>query len=309
MQVVRQVAGHVGEQHVIGDVGGDHHADAGDQAAPVLGGNLLERHFRPRGQPFAVTLLEFVDVLLERGGFFQGVAQVEANDAQRQGQEERQAPAPFEELLFAEHGGNQHDHPRPQDKAGNRAKVQPAAEEAALAVRGVFGDEDRCPGVLPAHREALSHLRQQQQDRRPDADRGVGRYQADGKGAQRHDHDGCGEDLLPPEAVAQGAEEQPAQRADQERHRERGQCRDHLHAGVGIGEKHFAQCIGDEAVNTKVEPFHGVAQRGGSDCLAHLGVVDDGDVLQTDRLDTFLARFHARFPVADSSMGSDTTGH
>ncbi|MNH17408.1 hypothetical protein D3C79_770770 [compost metagenome] len=237
------------------------------------------------------------------------MAQVKADDAQRQGQEKRQAPTPFEELFFTQHRGNEHHHPCAQYKAGNRTEIQPATEKAALAVRRVLGNEDRGTGVFTTHRKALGHLGQQQQDRRPDTNACIGRYQADGEGAQGHDHDGRSKDFLPPEPVAQGAEEQPAKGPNQERHREGGQGRDHLHAGVGVGEKHLAQGISDEAIYPKVEPLHGVAQRGGRDRLLHLGVVDDGDVLQADWLDAFLARFHTRIPVDECSKGSDTTGH
>ncbi|MNO95210.1 hypothetical protein D3C76_868460 [compost metagenome] len=255
----------------------------------MLGRDLLEGHFRARSQAFAVTLFELLDMLLERRRLLQRMAQVKADDAQRQRQEKRQAPAPLKELRLAQHRGNQHHHPSAQDEACNRAEVQPAAEKAALAVRRILGDEDRGAGVLTAHREALGHLGQQQQDRRPDADRGIGRYQANGKGTERHDHDGRGKHFLSPELVAQRTEEQPAQRTDQERHRERGQGGDHLHAGVGVGEEHFAERIGNKTVDAEVEPLHGVAQCRGSDRLAHLGVVDDGDVAQADRLDAFLA--------------------
>jgi hypothetical protein len=275
----------------------------------VLGGDLLERHFGAGGQAFAVALFELLNVLLERRCFFQCVAQVETNDAQRQGQEERQAPAPFKELLLAQHGGNQHHHACAEHKACDRAEIQPAAEEAAFAVGCVLGNENRRPGVFTAHRKALGHLGQQQQDGRPDADGGVRRYQADGKGAQRHDHDGRGENLLPAELVAQGAEEQPTQRANQKRYRERRQGGDHLHTGVGVGEEHLAERVGDEAINAEVEPLHGVAQCGSGDRFAHLGVVDDGDIFQANWLDAFLARFHAHFLVTECSMASETKGH
>ncbi|MNG75111.1 hypothetical protein D3C79_336090 [compost metagenome] len=289
VQVVRQVAGHVREQHVVGDVGGDHHANAGHQAAPVLGGHFPERHLGPGRQAFAVAFLQLVDVLLEGWRLLQRMAQVQADDAQRQGEKERQAPTPFEELVLTQHRRNQHHHTGTQHEPGNRAEVQPTTKKPPFSVRGIFGDEDRRTGVLAPHREALGHLGQQQQDRRPDADRGIGRYQANGKGTERHDHDGRGKHFLSPELVAQRTEEQPAQRTDQERHRERGQGGDHLHAGVGVGEEHFAERIGNKTVDAEVEPLHGVAQCRGSDRLAHLGVVDDGDVAQADRLDAFLA--------------------
>ena len=287
MQVVGQVARHVGEQHVVGHVGGRDDTDAGQQAAPVLGGDFLERDFRAVAQAFAVTLFEFVDMLLKRRSLFQRVAQVQADDAQGQGEEERQAPAPGLEFCFTEHGGDQHHHTRAEHETGDGTEVQPTAKEAALAVRGVFSHENRRAGVLTAHRETLGHFAQQQQDRRPDANGGIAGDQTDGKGAQGHDHDGGGEDFLPPVLVAQCAEEQAAQRANQERYGEGGQRCDHLHAGGSVREEHLAQHIGDKAIDAKVEPFHGIAKCGSGDRLAHLVVVDNGDVFQSNGFDAF----------------------
>ncbi len=101
VQVMREVARHVSQQHVVGDVGSDHQTNTGKQAFPVLGGDLLERHFWPFTQAVAVALFQLINVLLEGWGLFQRMAQVESNHAQRQRQEERQTPAPFEEACFA----------------------------------------------------------------------------------------------------------------------------------------------------------------------------------------------------------------
>jgi len=70
----------------------------------VLGGNLFERYLRTVLQPFAVTLLQLINVLLERRRLFQGVTQVKTDDAKRQRQEERNTPAPVEEVLFTHYG-------------------------------------------------------------------------------------------------------------------------------------------------------------------------------------------------------------
>jgi len=119
VQVVREVARHVGEQHVVSDVGHGHHADAGHQAAPVLGGDFLEGHFRASRQAFAVSLFQFFDMLLEGRGLFECVTQIESDYAKGQGEEKRQAPAPRLELLFAYNGRNQHHQACPEDKPCN----------------------------------------------------------------------------------------------------------------------------------------------------------------------------------------------
>ncbi len=278
MQVMREVARHIREQHVIRHVGGRDDTDAGQQAAPVLGGDFFERYFGAMCQAFAVALFKFVHVLLEGRGFFQCMTQVQADHAQGQGEEERQTPAPGLEIGFTDYRRDQHNHTGAEHKACDGTEVQPTAEEPAFTVRRVFGDKDRGTGVFTAHRETLGHFAQQQQDRRPDANRRVTRNQADGEGAQGHDHDGGGEHFLPSVFIAQGAEEQAAQGANQEGHGEGAQGRDHLYAGRCVREEHLAEHIGDKAVDAEVEPLHGVAQCGGGDRLAHLGIVDNRDV-------------------------------
>ena len=80
----------------------------------------------------------------------------------------------------------------------------------------------------------LGHFAQQQQDRRPDANGGIAGDQADGKGA-RDMITMVAARTLPSVLVAQCAEEQAAQRANQERYGEGGQRCDHLHAGEASG--------------------------------------------------------------------------
>ena len=70
----------------------------------MLGGNLFERYLRTVLKPFAVTLLQLINVLLERRRLFKRMTQVETNDPQRQCQEEWDTPAPVEEVLFPHHG-------------------------------------------------------------------------------------------------------------------------------------------------------------------------------------------------------------
>src|SRR3546814_3043133 len=72
----------------------------------------------------------------------------------------------LQEYLLLQNGLQKHHQARTQHKTGNRAKVQPAAQESAPAVGRVFGDENRCAGVFATHRKPLSKLAYQQQDRR-----------------------------------------------------------------------------------------------------------------------------------------------
>ena len=183
----------------------------------MLSGDLFERDFRAVAQTFAVALLQLLNVLLESRRLFQRVAQVKTDNTERQRKEERQAPAPFHKFRFADNCRDQHHNARAEHEAGDRAEVEPAAHKAALAVGRIFGDEDRGAGILAAHREALRHLGEQQQNRRPDANRGVGGDQADTEGTDRHNHNGDGENLLATVLIAQHTEEEAAQWANKER--------------------------------------------------------------------------------------------
>ena len=142
MQVVRQVARHVRQQHVVGNVRRDNQTDTGEQAAPVFGRNLFKRNLRTILQAFAVALFQFVHVLLECRGLFQRMTQVKTDDAQRQRDEERQTPAPLKEAFFPDNGGDQHHQARTEHEARNRTEVEPAPHKATFTVRRIFGDKD-----------------------------------------------------------------------------------------------------------------------------------------------------------------------
>lgn len=65
------------------------------------------------------------------------------------------------------------------------------------------------PVYSPPTEKPLRHFTQQQQDRRPDAYRGIRRNQADTESTYRHDHDGYCEDFLPTIFIAQHPENRP----------------------------------------------------------------------------------------------------
>ena len=248
----------------------------------MFGRNLLERHFRTVLQPFAVALLQLFNVLLERRRLFQSVTQVKTDDAQRQRQEERNTPAPVEEVLFTDDGRDQNHNPCAHDEPGNRAKVEPAAHKAAFTVRGILGDKNRCAGIFAANREALRHLTDQQQDRRPYTNGRIGRNKADTECTYRHDDNGNSQDLLATIFITQHAEEKATERTNQEGNGERTQRSNHLQAGIGTREEHFTKCIGHKAVNTKIEPLHRITERGRCNRFAQFRVINNGDIAQRD---------------------------
>ncbi|MCW0417333.1 hypothetical protein NB689_003087 [Xanthomonas sacchari] len=232
---------------------------------------------RTQARRIVLALFRLFGIGLERRGFLQLHAHVQAEQAQRAGDQERHAPAPVVHLRIAQRKVQRGHRGGAGDIAAQRAELQPAAHEAAVAVGGVLGDEGRRAAVFAAGGKALHQPRHQQQDRRPDADARVGGDEADRKRAQRHQDHGRGQHLLPAVAVAQRAEHQPAQRAHQERHGEGRERGDQLRGRVGAGKEHVAQGHGQVAVHAEVEPFHRVAQRRRADRPLEHGFVDDGD--------------------------------
>jgi hypothetical protein len=126
--------------------------------------------------------------------------------------------------------------------------------------------------------EALHHARQQQQHRRPDADALVGGNQADANVPSAIRIMVNASTFWRP-AIAQRAEHQAAQRPHQERHGEGGEGGDHLCGGIAGREEHLADGDGQIAVDTEVEPLHGIAECGGADGALEHGLVDDGDLI------------------------------
>src|SRR5690606_3685582 len=169
-QAAGQIGGHIGQQHVVGDVGDQHHANANQQGFAVLGEDLAKGNRRTLRQGGAVLFFHLFQLLGKGRGLFSGMAQVQAQNTEGAGNQEGNAPAPILEGFFGQGGLQQHDQTGAQNKARNGAKVQPAAQESALPVGGVLSHKDRRAGVFTAYGKTLGQLAQQQQDGSPDAD-------------------------------------------------------------------------------------------------------------------------------------------
>ncbi len=199
----------------------------------------LKETFGAVGQAFAVALFELVHVLLERRGLFQRMAQVQADDAQGQGAGRTAGASPTTRILLRRSTLEINTTtPAPRTKPAMEPKSSQLPRKPRLRSGAYSATKIDAPAYLTAHRETLGHLAQQQQDRRPDANGRIAGDQADGKGAQGHDHNGGGEDFLPSVFIAQRTEEQATQRANQERHGRRCPARRSvLYAGGGVREK------------------------------------------------------------------------
>ncbi len=284
-ELVGEVRRHVRQQHVVGDVVRADQADAEDQRRPVLPEDLRQVALG-RGLDAVRRLRRVGDAalqLLERRGLVQLQSQVEADQAQRARDEERNPPPPGFHLGVGQQGVQGRDQARRADVAGQGAELQEAAEEPAPLVGGVLGDERRGAAVLTARGEALKHPEEDQQDRGPDADRVVRGDQADRERADGHEDHREREDLLAAELVAHRSEEHAAQRAHEEGHGEGGERGEELGGVVPGGEEHVPEGDGQVGVDAEVEPLHGVAERGRLHGPLDRGVVGDRDVRPAQR--------------------------
>ncbi|MNZ37463.1 hypothetical protein D3C78_549090 [compost metagenome] len=216
-------------------------------------------------------LLALGDGFAERRGFFHAPAQVQADQPQRRGDQERDAPAPGIHRLGRQAGFQAiGDHCR-AGKGGKGRHRHEAAIEGALVVGRMLHQVGAGPGILATGGKALQAAREGQQRGGCQADAGVGRQQADeGRGAG-HQQDGQRQDALAPQAVTQRAEHDAAQRAQGERHGEHRKGLEQGHAGVFAGEELAGDQGSEKAVDGEVEPFDEIADGRGGDHPAQGG--------------------------------------
>jgi len=143
-----------------------------------------------RGERFARIVPERFDqrrlgdgvMLLERGVFGrvrQAPAQVDADPADRDAEQERHPPAPGRERLGRNGEAQHRSGQRAEQEAAADAELLPRADEAALPLWRVLNDIGRRSAPLTAGREALDQPGDDQQDRRQHAYLVVGRQQSD----------------------------------------------------------------------------------------------------------------------------------
>ncbi|MNY05275.1 hypothetical protein D3C86_1379870 [compost metagenome] len=143
--------------------------------------------------------------------------------------------------------------------------------EATLAHGRVLGDIGRGATVFTAQGQALEHAQHHQDDRRGDADAGVGRQQPDAERRQAHEDDGGEEGVLAPDHVPQPPEHQRAERPDDEAGGEGHQRKDERRGVVDPGEKLLADHRREGAIEEKVIPLEDRPEgRGEDDFLGFL---------------------------------------
>lgn len=256
----------------VGGVDDRQHAGAEQDDLPVLAQHLGERQLhRALLRQHALHVFRLLQLQADH----------HADDDQHRREQERRAPAPENEVRGGQ-GAEGEERQGRQQVAGGRALLGEGGVQDAFALGRAFaGDQDRAT-PLAADRDALDDTQRHQGDRCPDADLRIDRQQADaGRGDAHHDQ-GDHQGGLAADAVAEMAEDDPAQRASDEARPEGdegqqgGQAR--IHVG---GEEYLAEHQGGgQAVDVEVVPLDGGADEGGdtgpAGLLVQVGVFGRG---------------------------------
>ncbi|MNK60581.1 hypothetical protein D3C87_797150 [compost metagenome] len=176
------------------------------------------------------------------------------NAQQHDRQQERNTPAPHLKLIAGEVAATEH-HQQRQQQAESGGRLNPAGVETAFADWRVFCHISRSTAVFTAEGQALKHAQHHQNDRRGDADAGVGRQQPDAERRQAHEDDGGEEGVLAPDHVPQPPEHQRAERPDDEAGGEGHQRKDERRGVVDPGEKLLADHRREGAIEEEVIPL------------------------------------------------------
>ena len=233
---------------------------------------MIAQHLRQRREPRflrGLRLLRF-----ERGRLMQMRADVHADRADQQTEQERNAPAPGIDLFGRQAVGDDRAHGGAEDERDALARLLPAGEVAAALVRRVLDQEGRGTADFAAGREALDQPRDHDQDRCADANLRIRRRQSDDGRANRHQHDGERERSLAAHAVGVDAEHDGADRAHEEPYAERGDRQHERGEVVAGGEEQLGDDDRKKAVDREVEPLEAVADGGGDDGFASGGCGD-----------------------------------
>ena len=255
------VRGEERDEQVAGRVVADEDDGGEDDRLRVVAEELAERRGR--------LLLAALQVLEDRALLDRAADDV-ADADQHDGQQERDAPAPRQELVGREQRGDHEQRRRREDHADGHADLREGAEEAAARGRCVLHGHERRATPLATGREPLQDAEQDQQDRSGDADRGIRREQADECGGQAHQDQREHEHLLAAEPVAEVAGHDRAERSEEERDAD-GREREHLgepgaRLGDGCEEERCEHEAGGLRVDEEVVPLdRGADERAGED--------------------------------------------
>ena len=131
----------------------------------------------------------------------------------------------------------------------------------------MFSDINRGAAVLAAERQALKDANYQQNNRRGNANRRVGRQKTNQRRRAAHDQQRHQERILASDQIADAAKEERAKRTNDEAHRKRREVSDQRHCVVALRIKERRNYCGQAAKDVEVIPLDHCADRRGADDL------------------------------------------
>ena len=189
---------------------------------------------------------------------------VEPDGDHHEAKQERDAPAPNQELVAGDAAEHQHGYVC-QQQAGGTAELRPGGDEAAVLVgpRPLHREQHRAT-PLAADANALDKTDDGQDDCTPDSDRFIGGDEADRGGRKPGQEQRGYQRRLAADAVAKVAEDRGADRPGDETHCVNGERLQHADQRIGLGKKQLAKDeAGHRAVEQEVVPFDGGAYGAG----------------------------------------------
>ncbi len=171
-----QDGGHIGQgedndqpvEHVAADAGSTRQ----QQAAPMIGDNLLDRRFG-----LGMRLFE----LLEHRRFFNAAANPQPKRDQHQTEKKRNAPAPCKESFVVHERRKAIDQAGPKKGAQRGSHLCPRGIESPLVLPSMLDRQQDCARPFAAESNTLHEAQRYQQQRRQYSGGAIGRQQADGR--------------------------------------------------------------------------------------------------------------------------------
>ena len=172
-------------------------------------------------------------------------------------EQKRQPPAPREELLVGHLRADGEDHRR-QEQAGGDAHLRPAARRSPRRPRGECSTAiSTAPPHSPPTPMPCAQRSSDEQHRRPDADRAVGRQQPNQERRDAHDQQRPDEHRLAAEPVAVVPEDDAAERAGDEADRERAERDSVPTSGSTVGKNSLLKTSA-AAVPYRKKSYHSI---------------------------------------------------
>ena len=129
----------------------------------------------------------------------------------------------------------------------------------------MLGDVGGGAAVFAPEGEALGQAQEDEDHGGPEADRRVGRQEADQGGGEAHHDDRDEEGVLAPDLVADAAEDEGAEGPHGKAHADQGEAGQERRRVIAGGKEELPEKDRERGVDVKIVPFEDGAKGGGGD--------------------------------------------